>query len=162
MNRIESTFSTTGSVSETKEEMKLTEEKSLALLKLVYYERKSIKQSAKYLKINYNSAKRVVKNFRRGRLPKGHFGETILNPDVLCKTDSFQKESTNNTDFFYDSKSPQAQVTQKTYEMIQNEIHMYSNHLHNLMQEIRQNQNSMALINNYLNRVSQTLSNSNI
>jgi len=81
----ENTFSTTGSVnensnghSESEEEIKVSNEKMLALLKLVYYERKSIKQSSRHLKINYNSAKRIIKNFRRNRISLDGEGESKL------------------------------------------------------------------------------------
>jgi len=40
----------------------------VALLKLVYYERKSIKQASNYLHIKYNTAKRIIKKFRRNQI----------------------------------------------------------------------------------------------
>jgi molybdenum-dependent DNA-binding transcriptional regulator ModE len=46
----------------------VTNKKMVALLKLVYYERKSIKQASNYLHIKYNTAKRIIKKFRRNQI----------------------------------------------------------------------------------------------
>jgi hypothetical protein len=47
---------------------KIADDKILDLLKLVYYERKSIKQSARFLKLDYNQSKKIVKKFRQKKL----------------------------------------------------------------------------------------------
>lgn len=48
----------------------VSEQKSIELLKLIIYEKKSIKQSANYLNINYVLAKKIIKKFE---LKKLHF-----------------------------------------------------------------------------------------
>lgn len=48
----------------------ISEQKSIELLKLIIYEKKSIKQSANYLNINYVLAKKIIKKFE---LKKLHF-----------------------------------------------------------------------------------------
>lgn len=47
---------------------KLSESRIIELLKLIVYERKSIKKSSEYLNINYISAKRLVKKFEKNKL----------------------------------------------------------------------------------------------
>ncbi len=142
MNKKESTFSTTGSCSEVREDMKISEDKTLALLKLVYYERKSIKQSAKYLKINYNSGKRIVKNFRRGRLPIAEKSESSYEPLIKgLKEKPVQREV-----------SPDS-VCQK----LQFQIRNYSTHLMSLNSEIQQNQMAMMFLTNYAFKMYQTV-----
>jgi hypothetical protein len=145
MNRKESTFSTTGSSSENKEELRIKSDKSIALLKLVYQERKSIKQSAKYLKINYNSAKRIVKNFRKGRIPSGEsdFGKLI---DELKE----RKDSNQNQDPG-DTKSPlytPCEDHSKKFSEVQKKILIYNHHLERLNYEIRQNQMTLIFLTN--------------
>jgi hypothetical protein len=66
MNKKENCTSTFESESLCEE--KVSDEKMLNLLKLVYYERKSIKQSAKYLKLDYNTSKKIIKNFRKNKI----------------------------------------------------------------------------------------------
>ena len=66
MNKIENFTSTFESESICDE--KVSDEKMLNLLKLVYYDRKSIKQSAKYLKLDYNTSKKIIKNFRKNKI----------------------------------------------------------------------------------------------
>ena len=43
----------------------ISEQKSIELLKLIIYEKKSIKQSANYLNINYVLAKKIIKKFEK-------------------------------------------------------------------------------------------------
>lgn len=68
MKVIENTSSTHESMSDLIEDKKVSNEKMVALLKFVYYERKSIKQAATYLSLNYNSAKRIIKKFRKNKI----------------------------------------------------------------------------------------------
>lgn len=69
MNTLEHSYSTTESKSDTSEIIRRVPDAKISqLLKLVYYEKKSIKQASKYLKINYNSAKRILKQFRKGKI----------------------------------------------------------------------------------------------
>jgi hypothetical protein len=42
--------------------------KIMTLYKLVYHEKKSIKQASHYLKIKYNTAKRIIKKLRKNQI----------------------------------------------------------------------------------------------
>jgi len=133
MNKKDNTFSTTGSVSEGREEAKVTDEKMLTLLKLVYYERKSIKQSSKYLKINYNSAKRIVKNFRKKKI-------VIEDPEKL----------ENLVDDLKMKPEPPKKANQiKVQDLITNQIRQFDSQILTLNEEIRQNQLMMVYLTNF-------------
>lgn len=47
---------------------KISDQNSIDLLKLIIYEKKNIKQSAKYLDINYPTAKKIVRQFQKKRM----------------------------------------------------------------------------------------------
>lgn len=88
MNIEEITISTLGSNStftEPKEETNLQNKTISTLLKLVYKDKKSIKQASKYLNINYNCAKKIVKNFRKNQLPFNEEANSIVEEIIIDK-----------------------------------------------------------------------------
>ena len=69
MNHEEISVSTLGSNSTFSEQKNENNTKIMStLVKLVYKDKKSIKQASKYLNINYNMAKKIIKNFRKNQL----------------------------------------------------------------------------------------------
>jgi hypothetical protein len=160
MNRKESTFSTTGSSSENKEELRTKSEQSLALLKLVYRERKSIKQSARYLKINYNSAKRIVKNFRKGRIqsPQNEHENLI---DKLIESKDIKQNLILNENKIYNqdvnNKPYSIECSSNSYLDIQKKILIYNLHLERLNNEIKQNHMALVFLTNYAYQVYQSV-----
>jgi molybdenum-dependent DNA-binding transcriptional regulator ModE len=65
MKTLEQSTTTTLSDSESNH---VSHKKMVTLLKLVYNERKSIKQASNYLHLKYNTAKRIIKKFRRNQI----------------------------------------------------------------------------------------------
>lgn len=131
MKMIETTYSTTESSSDySVEDRKISNETKLSLLKFVYYERKSIKQAANYLKINYNTAKRILKHFRNNKV--------VLD---LGEKQKLQKEL-----------APIVKPIDPTQQILANlvkEITQVGSQLMSLNQEIKCNQNTLSFLVNY-------------
>lgn len=95
MNKEESTtMSSPRKEDFTNSEKRVTDQKMVELLKLVHYERKSIKQASNYLKINYNSAKRIIRNFRLNKLQLTDFPSAKYEQyeNLLSEYDSKKQE----------------------------------------------------------------------
>ena len=137
MNKRENSTSTFESESICNE--KVSDEKMLNLLKLVYYERKSIKQSAKYLKLDYNTSKKIIKNFRKNKIRLEEKYEDQL--ENLINGVKNQEEKKN------EHKDRQETEVYKI-EIMTKEISKMDNIVQNLNSEIVSNQKVLAnLIN---------------
>lgn len=143
MKMFENTSSTTESLHDyTSEDRKVSNTSMVALLKFVYYERKSIKQAANYLKINYNTAKRIIKRFRHNKIVLDSNDEKCnklmkdLSPPSLVCPKIVQK--------------PVKPVDQNNFIAgLMKEISQVGNQLISLNQEIKQNQNTLHFLVNY-------------
>lgn len=100
------------------DDKKLSKDKIISLLKLVYYEKKSIKQSARYLSINYNTAKRIIKQFRKNKLNLENENPQYNNE--LKKLQNFSirqnKDSTKSLVFSTENYFTNCNVNEKNYE----------------------------------------------
>jgi hypothetical protein len=161
MKALDNTLSTTECLSETSEKQKkVPDEKVVSLLKFVYYERKSIKQAAKYLDINYNSAKRILKQFRRGQISIEIENETgtedFMNglksyknskakeiKGISVKKGVATTEKVNKV-----NKAIPAVNENSTFVNTIKEFQILSGQLHNLHSEIIQNQNALQYLIN--------------
>lgn len=142
MKKYENSSSTEGSVCERRESSKIPNEKLLALLKFVYYERKSIKQASNYLGINYNSAKRIIKNFRKKKIPLS----------LLQKRERSNSESSANMNSSMTSEEMQSPITQNTFspqDYLVSEIKKMTNQIQFLNQEINNNHNTLNFLASY-------------
>lgn len=132
---------------------KVTNQQTIELLKFVYYERKSIKQAANHLRINYNTAKRILKKFRNRK-------------DVLNE----EKKDGNNSPFSSTKliKSLRSSSTTVSHTLkgsnhnegleeledinslaaLMGELRQVGSQLINLNQEIKQNQQTLIFLAN--------------
>jgi hypothetical protein len=153
MKKIENT-STTGEESFTERKRKyknsmgnsskMSEEKLLALLKLVHHERKSIKQCSKYLSINYNSAKRIVKNYRKNKLC---FNKKKLDSEKI-ETKIKEYAIANPKDKNFASLSEKSSIDNEKliFEYLSTQINFFGCQLIMINKEIKQNQNILEYL----------------
>ena len=146
MNKQEITSSTANSFCESKDEGKVPNNKMVALLKLVYYERKSIKQSSKYLKINYNAAKRIIKNFRRNRISLDDENESKYESLIdELRSQKKEKENEKEIDKFSTINTNKADMMTS---LIMNQVKQFDQQLRNLNDEINNNQSTLMYLMN--------------
>jgi transposase len=146
MNKHENTLSTTESGDELRMEPKITDEKTLALLKLVYQDKKSIKQSSKYLNINYNTAKRLIKNFRKNKVNLGHKNmDGYLNLVEDLEVKSFKSP--------YQEERKNINKEQGFFGVVMTQIKQCDIQLKILNDEIKNNQMMMFYLTNCANRM---------
>lgn len=154
--------STSGSINENFDDKKVSEEKMLELLKLVYYERKSIKQCASYLKINYNSAKKVIKNFRKNKITidtkEDEYEKLICGLKPENKEESLRKRPINVTKSMPIVQAPSAQTPENTFfSQLMLEIQNVGDQLKSLSNEVVQNQDTLRNLIFYTNQIVQNL-----
>jgi hypothetical protein len=146
MNKHENTLSTTESGDDVRMEPKITDEKTLALLKLVYQDKKSIKQSSKYLNINYNTAKRLFKNFRKNKVNLGHKNmDGYLNLVEDLEVKSFKSP--------YQEERKNINKEQGFFGVVMTQIKQCDIQLKILNDEIKNNQMMMFYLTNCANRM---------
>jgi molybdenum-dependent DNA-binding transcriptional regulator ModE len=168
MKKFESSTSTSGSLccENNFEERKISDDKMVSLLKLVFYERKSIKQSSNYLKINYNSAKRIIKNFRRNKIAldsgKNDIDQLVqgLKPKKKESTESLNTlTSIHQEDLSKNLNKPQINTQQIQEQLMLSymtkQISQLTNTLLNLNSQIKQNQNTLGWLINITNSFTQ-------
>jgi len=143
MNKRENSTSTFESESICNE--KVSDEKMLNLLKLVYYERKSIKQSAKYLKLDYNTSKKIIKNFRKNKIR--------LEEKYEDQLENLINGAKNHGEIKNEEKERQETEVYRI-QIMTNEISKMNNMIQNLNSEIVSNQKVLAnLISSTFNAV---------
>jgi transposase len=101
----------------------ITNDKIVTLLKLVYYENKSIKQASNYLSIKYNTAKRIIKKFRKNK--------------IELDTKATEKQSKEE-----EYKKSESVVIKK----LLSQINHYTNTLKHLNLEIYNNKRTLAVL----------------
>ncbi len=148
MNKLENTFSTTESCGELAIDTYISDEKTLELLKLVYQEKKSIKQSSKYLGINYNTAKRLIKNFRKNKIDLGH---KSMN-SYLNIVEEISNKSLNNKSALQQDQA-NTNKNQKLFDVMMTQIKQYDIQLRMLNYEIKNNQMMMFYLTNCANHM---------
>ena len=117
----------------------------LNLLKLVYYERKSIKQSAKYLKLDYNTSKKIIKNFRKNKIR--------LEEKYEDQLENLINGAKNHGEIKNEEKERQETEVYRI-QIMTNEISKMNNMIQNLNSEIVSNQKVLAnLISSTFNAV---------
>jgi hypothetical protein len=154
MNRQDNTFSTNESGIKSKQENKLTDQMTLALLKLVYYERKSIKQSSNYLNINYNTAKRIIKNFRRNKinLESGNIDKYNNLIDDLNSSSSRMEHNSSSPKKLNENKK-EHNFTENLGDNLLKQIKYNQAHLKSLNEEIKMNQMVLIYMSNYVDKL---------
>lgn len=131
---------------------KISGQASIDLLKLIFYEKKNIKQAAKYLNINYSIAKKIVRQFQKKRmcLEKEYNDEyNQLRRHVDGNTKKHFIIQSNNYDTFIRKKESITGMDEKI-----NEVAMLIKELSN---EILQNQ---RLLIGFYNEITSTVTNS--
>ena len=153
MKMFENTLSTDGSLSEgnNSEIKRVSRDTMIALLKLVYFEKKTIKQAANFLKVDYNTAKRILRKFKRNTLNLNEFEGKFskLARDLAPKSKSVSQisltaniETKNKLEVNEDVKDV------NLFNTVFNEIKNLNNQLSNLSQDIQRSQNTLFLLMN--------------
>lgn len=129
------------------ENYKISDDKVISLLNLVYYQRKSIRQTSKYLKINYNSAKRIVKNFRKNKL---YMNKKKIDQNTFM-TYLIKHNSDENKLATFHKENPLTE--EATFNNLTSQIKAMSNQLISTHDEIKQNQKTLRFLLEYTNRI---------
>lgn len=128
MKMYESSSSTSGSASFNEGEKRVSRDSMLAFVKLVYYEGKTLKQAANAMKIDYVSARRILKKFRNNTI-------NVDDYDSRCKTlikDLTPKES--------EIKYEKVVDTDAALKGMIEQMTLISNQLLSLTNQVRANQ----------------------